>query len=70
MALNELFDFESDHLLQQSLSSEVIAARQSKGWKDFIDVGKRWGDPEDKSKRVRRALMVGKAMEVLEHIPV
>ena len=71
-----MFDFEDDEdettedqLKRQSLTSEVYAARKSSDWRDFVNTGKKW-DHEDKSKRVRRMLMVGKAMEALEDIPV
>lgn len=48
--VNDMFDFEHDEhetledsFKRQSLISEVYAARKSTDWRDFVNVGKKWG---------------------------
>ena len=55
------------HIKEQKLSQEIMAARKSRDWKDFVNTGSRtYGrDSKDHSKRVRRYIMVANAM--LQH---
>jgi hypothetical protein len=48
--VNDMFEFEEDEhealedsFKRQSLASEVYAARKSTDWRDFVNVGKKWG---------------------------
>ena len=56
----------------QSVENEILAARKSRGWHDFVNTGSNtFGiTDEDRSKRVRRMLMVGQAIDAFEDVPV
>lgn len=63
--------FDLDRFKKQTIMSELIAARKSRDWKDYVNTGKGLGgNKEDKSKRVRRYLLVAKALDALEDVPV
>jgi hypothetical protein len=54
-----------------SLKSTIFAARNHKGWKDFIKCGYKFAQPSpNKTKRVQRCLLVGKAIDAFEDVPV
>jgi len=57
-------------LLRQPVRSEILAARSTKNWKDFVNTGTKWGTEEERSKRIRRYLMVGRAIDALEDVPI
>lgn len=52
------------HMKEQKVDHEVLAARKSKDWKDFVRTGSRiYGrDDKDQEKRVRRYLIVANAL--------
>ena len=51
----------SHNFKKQSVESEILAARQSRGWQDFVKTGSvAFGiTEEDRSKRTRRMIMIG-----------
>ena len=58
----------------QTPSAEILAARSSKNWKDFVQsqsTNQHFGfrDDKEKSKRVRRYLMLANAIDALEDMP-
>ena len=63
---------ENKNFKKQSIQSEILAARQSRGWQDFVKTGSvSFGiTEEDRSKRVRRMLMIGQAINAYEDVPV
>jgi hypothetical protein len=51
--------------------SEILAGRMSRDWRDYCNTSKGLGGTQDdKSKRVRRYLIVAKAIDALEDVPV
>ena len=69
------FDFDSEdvgeQLKRQSIMSEMLAGRMSSNWRDYCNTGKGLGGThDDRSKRVRRYLLVAKAIDALEDVPV
>lgn len=49
----------------------MLAGRMSRDWWDYCNTGRGLGGTlDDKSKRVRRYLIVAKAIDALEDVPV
>ena len=55
---------------RDSLKAEILAGRQTKDWKTFIKCGYKFAQPEEnKMKRMKRALIVGNAIDAFEDVP-